>query len=418
MLTFTEEILLLLGDEDGVFLPVEKHAFDCALAGAVLMDLAFAYRIDTDLEALFVIDPTPTGNPMLDGILAKIAARTDTADTGTWIGLLSSDEAAPIRDKALASLVERGILERREERFLWAFRSVRYPTLDRSVEDGIKSRIEVVLSDEIPDPRDVALISLVDACEILQELFPDGEIERVAPRIQLLRKMDLVGREVAGKIADIQRTIIRAARARAARFQKFLLTFSAVGGVAAAATLLAPRIGLPDRYGPGLLELLWFDGVWQQWTGYSLSGRCRCTGSPAASGRYPHAMAQSNMLHRMSWRPRFQSWCWHRVAAPAAACRRGHCGEPRSTGRAIGSQKMTVAVPGGKWNHLLISRSRERQRAACDDLPSSREWMTRVRLSLEWSQLRWRQVLVDRSAAANDTRGFAFCRRPIRCPDR
>ena len=261
MLTFTEEILLLLGDEDGVFLPVEKHAFDCALAGAVLMDLAFAYRIDTDLEALFVIDPTPTGNPMLDGILAKIAARTDTADTGTWIGLLSSDEAAPIRDKALASLVERGILERREERFLWAFRSVRYPTLDRSVEDGIKSRIEVVLSDEIPDPRDVALISLVDACEILQELFPDGEIERVAPRIQLLRKMDLVGREVAGKIADIQRTIIRAARARAARFQKFLLTFSAVSSVAAAATLLAPRIGPPDRYGPGLLELLWFDGV-------------------------------------------------------------------------------------------------------------------------------------------------------------
>ncbi len=126
MLTFTEEILLLLGDEDGVFLPVEKHAFDCALAGAVLMDLAFAYRIDTDLEALFVIDPTPTGNPMLDGILAKIAARTDTADTGTWIGLLSSDEAAPIRDKALASLVERGILERREN--VSCGRSARFAT--------------------------------------------------------------------------------------------------------------------------------------------------------------------------------------------------------------------------------------------------------------------------------------------------
>ena len=37
--------------------------------------------------------------------------------------------------------------------------------------------------------------------------------------------------------------------------------------------------------------------------------------------------------------------------------------------------------------------------------------MTRVRLSFEWSQLRWREVLVARSAAANDTRGFAFCRR-------
>ena len=75
MLTFTEEILLLLGDEGGVFLPVEKHAFDCALAGAVLMDLAFAYRIDTDLEALFVIDPTPTGNPMLDGTCDPVHGR-------------------------------------------------------------------------------------------------------------------------------------------------------------------------------------------------------------------------------------------------------------------------------------------------------------------------------------------------------
>ena len=43
MLTFTEEVLLLLGDEEGAFLPVDKHAFDCALAGAALLDLAFAY---------------------------------------------------------------------------------------------------------------------------------------------------------------------------------------------------------------------------------------------------------------------------------------------------------------------------------------------------------------------------------------
>ena len=58
------------------------------------------------------------------------------------------------------------------------------------------------------------------------------------------------------------------------------------------------------------------------------------------------------------------------------------------------------------------------RRPARDDLPSSREWTTRVRLSFEWCRLRWGQVLVARSAAANDTRGFAFCLRPIRCPDR
>ena len=62
MLTFTEEIiLLLLGEEDGAFLPVNSNAFECALAGATLMDLAFALRIDTDLESLIVLNENPTG---------------------------------------------------------------------------------------------------------------------------------------------------------------------------------------------------------------------------------------------------------------------------------------------------------------------------------------------------------------------
>ena len=32
------------------------------------------------------------------------------------------------------------------------------------------------------------------------------------------------------------------------------------------------------------------------------------------------------------------------------------CGEPRATGRAIGGQEMTVAVPEEKWNHFVVSR--------------------------------------------------------------
>ena len=270
MLTFTEEMLLLLGDDEGEFLPVREHAFECALAGAVLMDLAFEYRIDTDLRALVVTDATPTGNPWLDRILGRIAARTDTTDTQAWIRVLSTDEAATIREQALASLVERGIVERREERFLWVFRSVRYPTLDDGAERELEARLAEVLSDDIPDPRDVALISLVDACRILPDLFPDREMKEVAPRIEQLRRMDLIGREVAGTIADIQRTIVRAARAQAQRFRKMLLSLSAAGALAATATIVVPRVPLPDRFGPDVLEHLWFDGFWQQWSGYLL----------------------------------------------------------------------------------------------------------------------------------------------------
>ena len=268
MLTFTEEILLLLGDEDGAFLPIRQHAFECALAGAILMDLAFAYRIDTDLEALVVITEDPTGNPMLDTVLARIASRTDTADTQTWIRVLSTEDSATIREQALASLVERGILERREERFLWAFGSVRHPTLDDGAERAIKARIERALADPIPDPRDIALISLADACQILPEIVPDREIEQ--SRIAQLRRMDLIGREVAGTIADIQRTIVTAAKAQAERTQKLLLSLSVAAVAGTGTVLLAPRVPVPDRFGPSVLWSLWFDGFWQQWSGYLL----------------------------------------------------------------------------------------------------------------------------------------------------
>ena len=61
--------------------------------------------------------------------------------------------------------------------------------------------------EDIPDPRDVALICLVDSCNILPTIFSKREIDRAERRIEQLRKMDLIGREMAGAIADIERAI-------------------------------------------------------------------------------------------------------------------------------------------------------------------------------------------------------------------
>ena len=218
MLTFCEEIMvLLLHDENGTFLPVSEHTLNRALTGAVLMDLAFANRIDTDPERLVVIDSTPTGDSLLDRTLARIAGEESAANSRTWIETLSAEEASAgkaetIRAAALDKLVERGVLERREEKFLWVFRSRRYPTIDGKVEQEAKRRMaDVLFSDEIPDPRDVALICLVDSCNILKTIFSKREIDRVGPRVEQLRKMDPIGREMAGAIADIERAIAIAA---------------------------------------------------------------------------------------------------------------------------------------------------------------------------------------------------------------
>lgn len=273
MPTFAEELILLLHDEDGAPLPVQEDALACALAGAVLMDLAFAHRIDTDLQALVVTDQTPTGNPALDRILAKIAARPEAADTRTWIRELSVNEAAAIQEDLLSGLVERGVLAQQAEKFSWTLHTQRHPVVDGDAMRGVRQRIrEVLHSDDIPDPRDIALIALLDACDLLPDLFPAREIEQCRARIEQLRLMDLIGRELAGAIADLERTIIAALRARSARLRRLLLHLSVIGGLGATAVLLAPRIPMPDRFGPSLLQSLWFDGLWQQWSGYLLLG--------------------------------------------------------------------------------------------------------------------------------------------------
>ncbi|MDE2718594.1 MAG: GPP34 family phosphoprotein, partial [Chloroflexota bacterium] len=183
MLRFVEEIiLLLLRDEDGRFVRVPSWSFDYAIAGGVLMDLAMEDRIDTDLENLVLVDDTPLGDDLLDPTLADIAAG-EQRDARYWVER-TAERAYTIREQALVRLVERGILEREDDRFLWVFRSRRYPAIDGKAEREVKLRIMAVLfSDEIPDPRDIVIICLADACGIFNQLLSRQELSRATERI-------------------------------------------------------------------------------------------------------------------------------------------------------------------------------------------------------------------------------------------
>ena len=212
MASFAEEImLLLLDDQDGSFLPIPEWSMQCALAGAVLMDLALANRIDTDLKTLILVDKTPTGDGLLDPTLERIAASAEIHGARHWVEHTAA-YAEEIRDGALARLVDTGILSREEDRFLWVFRSRRYPTIDGRVEREVKLRIMgVLLSDEIPDPRDIVIICLCDACGIFNDLLSGRELERARGRIDQVRKMDLIGQAVAKAVWEIQASLAMAA---------------------------------------------------------------------------------------------------------------------------------------------------------------------------------------------------------------
>ena len=204
MLRFAEEIILLmLHDDDGKFAHVPSWSMDRALAGAVLMDLALENRIDTDPENLILVDGTPVGDSLLDPTLAEIAAG-DQRDARYWVEH-TAKKGEQIREEALSRLVDAGILEHHEDRVLWVFRSRRYPLVDGKAEREVKLRImEVLFSDQIPEPRDVVIIALADACGIFRELLPKRELEQAAARIEQVRKLDLIGQAMAQTIYDME----------------------------------------------------------------------------------------------------------------------------------------------------------------------------------------------------------------------
>jgi golgi phosphoprotein 3 len=200
MLSFPEEIVLLLLDETkGEFVPLPESVFAIVMSGAALMELALRNRIDTDLEKLMVVDRTPLGDDILDDVLAGLVGLCEKrADLGITEALYGAAfDAEEYRTRALKRLVARGILKEENGRHLWVFRTRRYPVIDDSEQQEVRSRLrQVLLSDDIPDPRDVVLICLIDACALMGFVLSKVELEAATPRIEQLRKMDLIGQAV------------------------------------------------------------------------------------------------------------------------------------------------------------------------------------------------------------------------------
>ncbi len=204
MLTFAEELLLLaLDDKKGVIKPLPCHSIRFALTGAILMDLALADRIDTDLDSLIVVNAEPVGNQLLDDVLKRLEKADTPKNTEYWLNDIAWN-IEDLQEKTLQQLVDKGILKVEDRKVLWVFARRRYPLIDDREVKEVHARLrELILNQDIPDPRDAVLISLVLACNLFNEIFSEDELEKVMPWITKLAKLDLIGREVNQSIHKI-----------------------------------------------------------------------------------------------------------------------------------------------------------------------------------------------------------------------
>ncbi|WP_405103361.1 GPP34 family phosphoprotein [Micromonospora sp. NBC_01412] len=175
-----EELLLLAYDDESGKATMPRISLDLGMAAAVLIELALAGRIAYADGNLVVADPTGTGEPTLDEVLARMAA--DTPHTpSSWVQRLRHG----LRDRILGDLVARGAVRDVEETELGFIHVHRYPTADASVEEDTRRRLAEALADgQLPDERTAALATLVAVLRMEPALGLTGDAARDA-RVRL-----------------------------------------------------------------------------------------------------------------------------------------------------------------------------------------------------------------------------------------
>lgn len=210
MLGYAEEILLLaLDDETGKLRPMPDRALDFTLAGAALAELALREQIRTAEERIEVLDATLTSRPGLDQVLSILGPEGSVHSLPEMLHRLAAEQPRRVPE-ILQRLVDRNLLKKVEERFLWVFPARRYPSVDGREEEEVLARLRRIVLEGAPaSKRDCVLLTLVEACQLTRLIFSEDERPQARPAIHELARHDCISRAVVQSIEEIQQALLQ-----------------------------------------------------------------------------------------------------------------------------------------------------------------------------------------------------------------
>jgi hypothetical protein len=209
--TIPQELALLAYDEEG------KHAsttsLDLGLAGAVLLELALAGRVAVENGKVVAQDAAPTGDAIADAALQRIARDGRQRKPQAWVQKLRKG----LRSQVLGSLVDAGVMQRREDKVLGLFPTDRFPPQNPSAENEVRARLDdAVLHGVTPDPRTAALVSLIRASGLRKAAFPGASRRSVDARMKTISEGEWAGEAVRQAVQAVYAGIAAAGAVAAA----------------------------------------------------------------------------------------------------------------------------------------------------------------------------------------------------------
>lgn len=196
--------LLAVDESTGRLRSTREFATKYALVGALFFDLALEGKIDTDTESVQIIDTTPTGDGMLDRVLAHMVRHPGLRTVREWIEEIyhSNDD---LEGEVLRSLIGRGVIRHEKSKLLWIIDVERFPMVDNKPQQHTKVRLaRAILSDEIPPARHIMLVSIAEACGLLGYVLTEDELAARRNRIRMLCNLETISRNVINAIFALE----------------------------------------------------------------------------------------------------------------------------------------------------------------------------------------------------------------------
>jgi len=202
-LNIPEEIYLLSIDEEGnQHNNFKNQKFDVIIGSAVLMDLAMRNIIDTDLKYVIPDKLNNTGEVILDEVIKELKEFGDRRPIAEWISHISI-HGQFFRDEIITSLVGKRVLKIENTRTLWFFQTRKYPLQDDQEVVEVRTRLRnLIFSDDIPDVRDIVLISILHHGQLMDTVLTATEYDKYMSRVEQLSKMDFIGQAISDALDE------------------------------------------------------------------------------------------------------------------------------------------------------------------------------------------------------------------------
>lgn len=206
-MSLAEEFTLLAYDDDGTPL-TDGIRMNSGLGGALLLELALAGRVDVVDKKVVVLDPSPTGDPLVDDALGRIAGEEKGRRPGHWVSKFAKDTRPRVLDK----LVRDGMLTVEKDRVLLVFPRTKYPAAggtEPAVETAARERMRTaVLGSDPVEPHTAALCALVAATELDRKVFADLDRKQVKTRLKEIGEGAWAADAVKKSIEEIQAAVM------------------------------------------------------------------------------------------------------------------------------------------------------------------------------------------------------------------